>query len=188
MEASLTPLHQCWSAIADSYRDERTKNMGTDSVLFQIILLLHIGVAIVGFGGVISHSLFHAKAVRSPAAAAGTVLETTTSVAKLAEYAIYAVLPLGIILIVLSDDLFSMGDPWVSASFVVWFLLVGTMHGAVRPAVKVLAQRAQALEADAVLENDSEAAGAVKKLMIGEMATQLLLVVALFLMIWKPGA
>lgn len=162
--------------------------MGLDSVLYRIILLLHIATAIVGFGGLITHGAYHARAFRGPASAARTVLTATQHVSKIAEYAIYAVLPLGIILVAVSDSTFSMGDAWVSASFVVWILLVGALHGAVRPAVKTLLQRADALGADTIVQTDGEAQSAARKLMIGEAAGQLLLVVALYLMIWKPGS
>lgn len=162
--------------------------MGLESVLYRIILLLHIATAIVGFGGMIAHSAYHARAFKGPAGLARNVLGTTGQVGKIAEYAIYAVLPLGIVLVAVSDSTFSMGDPWVSASFLVWILLVGALHGAVRPAVKTLTQRAEALDADTILETDADAKGAAGKLMIGEAASQLLVVVALFLMIWKPGA
>lgn len=162
--------------------------MGVESVLYQIVLLLHIGAAIVGFGGVIAHGAYHARAFRSPAGAGGIVLDAARSGAKIAEYAIYAVLPLGIVLIAISDDQFGYGDPWVSASFVVWFALIGASHGAVRPAVAALAERASVMPADTTLDTDPDATAAARKLMIGEAATQLLLVVALVLMIWKPGA
>ena len=162
--------------------------MGIGSALYRIVLLLHVAAAIVGFGGVIAHGAYHARAFRGAAAAAKEILAATRGVSKIAEYAIYAVLPLGIVAIAVSDDAFSMGDPWVSASFVVWFLLVGALHGAVRPAVRSLAERADAVAPDTNLEADAEAQAAARKLMIGEAATQLLLVVALVLMIWKPGA
>lgn len=161
--------------------------MGLDSTLYRIILLLHITTAIVGFGGIVAHGAYHARAFRSAAANARPVLEVTRQVGKIAEYAIYAVLPLGIVLISISDDTFSMGDAWVSASFVVWFLMVGAMHGAIRPAVKTMAQRAGAMDGDTILDTDDEAKDAARKLTIGEAATQLLVVVALVLMIWKPG-
>jgi uncharacterized membrane protein len=162
--------------------------MGTGSALYRIVLLLHIVAAIVGFGGVITHGAYHARAFRGTAEAARSVLEAARSVTNIAHYAIYAVLPLGIVLIAISDDTFSMGDPWVSASFVVWFLMVGAAHGAVRPAVRSLSERAGTLDAGASLQGDAEAQAAARKLMIGEAATQILLVVALYLMVWKPGA
>jgi hypothetical protein len=161
--------------------------LGTDTALFQIIILAHIAAAIVGFGGMITHGTYHARAFRAPAGIARTLLEATSGVAKWADYGIYAVLPLGIAAIAVSDDIFSMGDPWVSASFVVWFLLVGAIHGAIRPAVKAMTARAEVLEPGTVLETDDESAAAARKLMIGEAATHLLLLLALALMIWKPG-
>lgn len=162
--------------------------MGIESVLYRIILLLHIATVIVGFGGVITHGAYNAASFRGPAGVAEAILTATRGVTKMAHYAIYASLPLGIVLIAISDKTYGMGDPWVSASFVVWIALVGAAHGAVRPAVATLSERAQALSTDTRLDSDPEANAAAKKLMIGEAATQLLLAIALILMIWKPGA
>ena len=189
-EGSLKPLQRWRWRRADIAEEgnERTTPMGTDSALYQIVLLLHIAAAIVGFGGMITHSTYHARAFRAPAEAARAVLEATKGVAKWADYGIYAVLPLGIVAIAVSDSTFSMGDPWVSASFVVWFALVGVLHGLVRPAVKAMTARAEAIGGSTVLETDDEAAAASRKLMMGEAISQILVVVALFLMIWKPGA
>ncbi|MDH4365668.1 MAG: DUF2269 family protein [Acidimicrobiia bacterium] len=162
--------------------------MGTGSALYRIVLLLHILAAIVGFGGVITHGFYNAKAFRSISRTAGELVAATRNASKIAEYAIYAVLPLGIVLVAVSDKVYSMGDPWVSASFLVWILMVGALHGAVRPAVKTLAERAGAISADTRLDTDAAALTASKKLMIGESATQVLVVIAIILMIWKPGS
>jgi len=162
--------------------------MGTDSTLYQIVLLLHIAATIVGFGGLIAHGAYNARAFRGPAGVGSTLIETTRGVSKIAEYAIYAVLPLGIVLIAVSDDTFGFGDPWVSASFLVWFVMVGVYHGLVRPALRAIGERAAAVAPDSLVDTDQDAVAASKRLMMGEAATQLLVVVALFLMIWKPGA
>lgn len=162
--------------------------MGIESWLYRLVLLLHIGTAIVGYGGMIAHGAYHAKAFRGPAGAGGVLLEATRGVARIADYAIYALLPLGIVLIAISDDTFGFGDPWVSASFVVWFAIVAALHGAVRPAVRTLGERAAALPAETSLDTDPAATAASRRLMIGEAASQVLLVIALVLMIWKPGA
>jgi len=156
-------------------------------MLFNIILLLHIAAAIVGFGGMFAHGAYTAKAFRLPAGEAKTVLNATQGATKLAEYAIYAVMPLGIVLIAVSDGDFSMGAPWVSASFVVWFVMLGLHHALVRPSVKIFAARAEALPADHTLSLDGEVEAASRKMMIGEAVGQLMIVVALILMVWKPG-
>ncbi len=162
--------------------------MGTDSALYEIVLLVHIVAVIVGFGGVITHGAYNSKAFRGSGKTAGELLTATKDVTNIAHYAIYAVLPLGIVLVAISDKTFTFADPWVSASFVIWFLMVGAAHGAVRPAVAKLAERANAISPDSALDTDAEAVAASRKLMIGEAATQLLLVVAVALMIFKPGA
>ncbi len=162
--------------------------MGTESAIYKIILLLHVLTAIVGFGGIIAHSAYNAKAFRSKASDAAVLLRTTIGVGKLAEYGIYAVFVLGIVLISLSDGAIGFGEAWISASFVVIFAVVGLLHGLVRPAIKGMTARAEALAPDAELSGDGEAMALAKKLALGEGATQLLLAVALYLMIWQPGA
>ncbi len=162
--------------------------MGTTSAIYRIILLLHILTAIVGFGGLIAHGAYNAKAFRSKAGDALVLLRNTAAVTNIAHYGIYAVFVFGIILIALSDSAIGFGEAWISASFVVVFVVVGLAHGMVRPAVKGLTARAEALPADTMMESDPEAKALAGKLAIGEGVTQVLLVIALVLMIWKPGA
>lgn len=161
--------------------------MGTTSAIYRIVLLLHIATAIVGIGGVIAHGAYNAKAFASKASEAAVLFKTTRAVTNVAHYALYALVILGVVLISLSDGAFSMGAPWVSASFVVWFLMVGAAHGMVKPTLAKMEERAGAMESDAVLKDDAEIVGLAKKLALGEGATQLLLVIALVLMIWQPG-
>jgi uncharacterized membrane protein len=161
--------------------------METPSAIYQIMLLLHVITAIVGFGGVIMHGAYNARAFRSPAAEAAVTLKATASVTNIAHYAIYATFAFGIVLIAVSDGEIGFGEPWISGAFLVWFILVGLAHGLVRPAVKGLTARAEALPADTVLSTDTEAGALAKKLALGEGLTQLFLVVALVLMVWQPG-
>ncbi len=165
--------------------------MGTGSAIYRIVLLIHVVAAIVGFGALVANGMNNAKAFRSPVDAAGTLLRATQPVARIASYAIYALLALGIVLIAISDDAFSFGAAWVSASFVVWFGMVGVFHGMIRPTVAGLIGRADALTsgggAKPVLDTDGQAGGLARRLAIGEALIQLLLVIALYLMIWQPG-
>lgn len=160
--------------------------MGTASILYRIILLAHIGATVVGFGGLITASLYNARSFKAAPAEAAAVLKTTSGVSKIAEFGIYAILPLGIVLVAISDSAFSFAAPWISAAFVVWFLVVGCFHGLVRPAVASMLSAANESSAD-VLADDDTAQAAAKKLAIGEAVIQLLLVVSLVLMIWQPG-
>ncbi len=161
--------------------------MGTASLLYRVVLLLHVAASIVAFGGLIANGVFNARAFNGPSGEGGVVLGAGTAVSKLADYALYAILPLGIVLIAVSDDAFGFGDPWVSASFVVWFAVVGVTHGLVRPAVRTMTERVGELDAADRLADDDTGVDASRKLMLGETLTQILLAAALILMIWKPG-
>lgn len=162
--------------------------MDDPSVIYQIVLLLHIAAAIVGFGGLIAHSSYNAKAFAGTAGEARVLLGTTQTVTKLAYNAIYGVFLLGIVLVAVSEGDVEFSEAWISASFVVWFLLVGVAHGLVKPTVKALAEKAESHPSDAKMTDDPEVVGLAKKLALGEGLSQLLLVAALALMIWQPGA
>lgn len=79
----------------------------------------------------------------------------------------------GIAMVLTSDDQFGFGDTWVSLAFLVWLGLCGVISGLVLPAERKLAA------GDAAAEKLVERGG--------QLATVLLLV-QLYLMIWKPGA
>jgi len=173
--------------------------METTAVIYRIMLLGHIGAAIVGFGALIAHGSFHAKAVRSSPTDAEPVLRATAQGARVGEYGLYAVLGFGIVLVALSDDVYRYSEPWISAAFVIWFVIIGLIHGLVRPARTRLLELASSLNRDgdsdssaggdkgSVLVDQVEAQPMLARLAAGEAGTQLLLLAALVLMIWKPG-
>ncbi len=162
--------------------------MGTTSVIYRILLVLHIAAAFVGFGGVIAHGAYNAKAFAAKAGEASLLLRTTKSVTAIAYNSINGVLVLGIVLIALSDGAWKFSAPWVSAAFVVWFALVGVMHGLIRPSAVGLAERADALDPEMQMAEDPEVNTLAKKLALGEGLFQLLVVVALVVMVWGPAA
>ena len=157
------------------------------SVIYQIVLLLHIASAIVAFGGVIAHSSYNAKAFGGSAGDARVLLGTTLTVANLAYNAMYGVFLLGIALVALSDGGISFSEPWISAAFVVWFAMVGLTHGMVRKAATALKEKADSLDPDARMADDPDVLASAKKLALGDGLLQLLTVVAVALMIWQPG-
>lgn len=72
----------------------------------------------------------------------------------------------GILCIVTSDDLFQFSDTWVSLSFIVWIAMNGVFH-----AMVLVGQR----DGDTAKVNN------------GQAIMTVLLLVMLYLMIWKPG-
>lgn len=71
------------------------------------------------------------------------------------------------------EPLYSVSDPWLSAAALIWFLLLGLYFGLVGPAEKKAA------------EGDESAAKMVR---MSNGIIHLLVVVALYLMVFKPGA
>lgn len=161
--------------------------MGVTSTLYRIVDVLHILAAIVGFGGLVAHGAYNANAFKGRAGDALAVLRSTAGVTNIAMNAIYAVFALGIALVALSDGVHGFGDPWVSASFVVWFAIVGISHGMVKPSVTALTGAAAAAAPESLLSEDASAMAAAKKLAMGEGLVQVLLAVALVLMIFQFG-
>lgn len=72
----------------------------------------------------------------------------------------------GIMCIVTSDEVFEFSDTFISLAFVVWIAMNGVFH-----ALVLVGQR----------ENDE------KKVNNGQAIMTVLLIVMLYLMIWKPG-
>ncbi|MEM7339266.1 MAG: hypothetical protein AAF467_11500 [Actinomycetota bacterium] len=171
--------------------------MGIDSLLYRIMLVAHIGSVVVAIGGIIAHGAYHAAAFRAAAPqTAAVLLDAAGPARRSAEWALYGVIPTGIVLVAFSDDTFSYLDLWVMIGIVAWLGIISALHGAVRPAVTKLGERATELasggstSADSDgdrLESDSTAQGIAGRLVIGEVTIQVLGVVALVAMIWKPG-
>jgi hypothetical protein len=187
--------HNSFTVAADAAEDRQEPDMGTTAVIYRIILLGHLGAAIVGFGGLFTHGALHARAVAADALEATPLLRATIGVARAAEYGLYATLAFGIVLVSLSDDVYGYGEVWISASFAVWIAIVGVTHGMVRPGRRQLfdlaesiTQSAAALGPSTPLQDHELAKPLLAKLAIGEAVTQLLMVAALVLMIWKPGS
>ena len=117
---------------------------------------------------------------------------------KFAEWPIYAVPVLGILLVLLSDDVFKFSQVWISLSFLLYIVAIGLLHGVHLPTVrrinallKELAGTGHGGRPDAgeggpppqVAELDQLGA---KAGVVGGILN-LLTVVILFLMVFKPG-
>jgi uncharacterized membrane protein len=98
----------------------------------------------------------------------------TVTIAKLHMYmalpALVLMWVLGMGLAGMSDDAIELSDPWVAVSIVLWAVAVAVSWFLIRPS----------------LTDTSESARA--KLSAGTGVTHLILVVGLYLMVFKPGA
>ena len=101
-----------------------------NSDLYDIVKVLHILCAIIGFGGVIFNGLYGAKATARGGREAAAIAHAMFRVTKVAEYFIYAVFVLGLALVGLGDNLFDFGQTWIWLSIVLFVAALGAVHGA----------------------------------------------------------
>jgi uncharacterized membrane protein len=161
---------------------------------YKLVLLLHILTAIVGFGAVYLNGLYWRAAERRKGVEGLAIAEINYDVSQMAGYFIYAVPVLGILLVLMSDKFYEFSQAWISLSFVLYIVMLGLMHGVLRPNVKKI----QALMRE-VAAMGPTAAGAGRPAQVDEIERlgrtagltgtilNLILVVILYVMIWKPG-
>jgi hypothetical protein len=125
---------------------------------FKIFLFLHIFTVIVAFAPAALSVL--------PGTADGGL--ATLERAGRTVYAPALILAglFGILCIVTSDDIFEFDQTWISLAFVVWIAMNGVFH-----AMVLSGQRS----------------GDARKVTNGQAIMTVLLLVMLYLMIWKPG-
>jgi hypothetical protein len=151
---------------------------------YKILFLLHILSVIVGFGGVMLNALYARRAGRVGGREGAAVSLTNVQIGRVSEVAIYTVPVWGILLIIASGKvaggkfLYDFSEPWVGAGFALYVVIVGLYHGLLRPAQRRLADGLQSGGKTDPLLTRVNAAGA---------AIDVLIVVVLVLMIWKPG-
>lgn len=157
--------------------------MGVDTDLYNLVLVLHILAVIVGFGGMFIAGFYGNEAAKRPGPEGLAVAETTLKVTGMAPtMAVYSVPILGILLILLSDDTWKFSEMWVSASFLLYFVLV-----ALAVSVQVPAIRRMVALRGAGGGQPSEMAALGKKVATVGGIVNVLWVLSLALMVFKPG-
>ncbi|HEX7132449.1 MAG TPA: DUF2269 family protein [Iamia sp.] len=143
------------------------------STPYKIVLLLHILSAIVAFAPAMVWPIINVqtrkRGVTVPAEVAGQVPVNNVLVHG---PALVLTGVLGILMIVMSEDVWEFSQVWISGAFLVFFALLGVLFGLLVPAER----KAATGDADAVR----------KVSMFGGFVHTLLLVM-LYLMIFKPG-
>jgi uncharacterized membrane protein len=169
--------------------------IGGDSTVYGLVLLLHILSAILGFGGVMFNGLYAQQAQQRPGREGVAINQAVYSVSKVAEIFIYLVFVFGVILVLLADEPISWGDPWIGLSILVYVIAMGVSHGMLFPAVR----KANAL-AEELAVSEGPPPGAQgpprqvaqleelgKRIATADIILKVALVTILYLMIWKPG-
>lgn len=158
--------------------------MGLDGDLYQLVLVLHILAAIIGFGGMFIAGFYGNEARQLPGREGLAVANTTLKVTgRIPTVAVSAVPILGILLILLSDDFWKFSEAWISLSFLLYIVLMGLATGLQVPTIrKLVAMRAGA---DGAQSFEMQRLG--KKAATVGAVVNVLWVIILFLMVFKPG-
>lgn len=161
--------------------------MGLDGNLYQLIKVLHILAAIVGFGGMFIAGFYGQEARKRPGGEGLAVAETTLKVTALVPtMAVYTVPVLGILLILLSDDAWKFSQAWVSLSLLLYLGLIVLAVAVQVPATRELvALRARGGGGSSA---EAEMARLGRRAAVAGGVVNVAWVVTLFLMVFKPGA
>ena len=158
--------------------------MGVDGDLYNVVLVLHILAAIIGFGGMFIAGFYGNEARTLPGREGLVVAQTTLKVTgQIPTVAVCAAPILGILLILMSEDAIKFSASWISLSFLLYIVLMGLATGIQVPTIrKMVAMRAGA---DGATSMQVQAMG--KKVATVSAIVNVLWVVILILMVFKPG-
>ena len=166
--------------------------MGTG---FKVLVVLHVICVIGGFGGLAYNALYMSLAQRRPGGGTSAVLDVNRMVSGLGEILVYAAIVFGIGAVGLSHKHISFGDAWVSAALAVAVVDVGILHGWIRPNQRryaaVVTELEKPLSDGETAEDRVGTIGALqsleKRVGIGWGAFNVLVIGAVYLMVFQPG-
>lgn len=106
---------------------------GVDSAAYDVLLVLHILCAIVGFGSLFLGGIYDQQSGAHPGPEGLAIAEVNALVSKIAEYFIYATFVLGVLLVLVGDPVVEFSQTWVWLSTVLFLAVVGMIHGMLKP-------------------------------------------------------
>ena len=87
--------------------------MGINSGIYKLVLVLHILTAIIGFGAVFLNGIYGQQAKSRRGSEGLAISQANFLVSRIGQYFIYAVFIFGVLLVVLSDDVWDFSDSWI---------------------------------------------------------------------------
>ena len=157
---------------------------------YNISLFLHISAVVIGFGATYAEAVMFPVAMKVDKRHLPYVHRLGLAInQRLATPAMVVILLTGIYQVAEDDGRdISFGDPWVSATFAILIVLGGLLGGYFVPTDRRLGEMAERDLASGSAEMSAEyQAGAKQVGAVGGLAGVLVLV-AIFLMVTKPGA
>ncbi len=152
------------------------------SDFYNALLVLHIALAIVGFGGVLLNGVYGAQAKQRPGPGGLAITEANFFVStKIADFALVGV----------SDGVFEFSQTWVWLTIVLYVIALGITHSMIIPSAKRMIALQRELVAGPPPQGPPPQAAEMeqvgKKLAIASTINHALLLVIIILMIFKFG-
>lgn len=166
-------------------------DVGIGSDPYKVVLLLHILVSIVGFGGVLLNGIYATLAQRRPTVEGRAISEANYTISMIAEKFIYAVPLTGILLVGISDGAWSFGDLWLWLSLAFFLVAMAVSVTIVMPNHRKINQLLAETEGADPAAGPPPQLAAIQRLSKQQGPAGALLhvslVAILVLMVWKPG-
>lgn len=162
--------------------------MGT---FYNVLVTIHIVCVIGGFGGLAFNALYLSLAQRRPGGGTSAVLDVNRMVSGLAEILVYAVVVFGLAAVGASHKTVAFSDAWVSSALGIYVVIVGVLHGWIRPNQRRYRQVVEKLEKPAE-EGESRLADVAalhtyeKRVGLGWGAFNVLFIAAVAVMVFQP--
>jgi uncharacterized membrane protein len=158
--------------------------------VYNFLLVLHILTVIVGIGPMTLNGVYAVKAKKIGGPAQGGAMRVNFEVAQVAEKIIYLIPITGFALIGVGGDdrNLELSQTWLWLSIVLYVVSLGISHGVMKPsAVKMQAIGAKLASGQGTPEDGAQAGALQKRLAMGGMTLNLMLVVLVALMVVQPG-
>jgi uncharacterized membrane protein len=156
--------------------------------VFELMVFLHIVTVVVGIGGVVLNGLYAKHAMKGEGTEGIAVSEANFAVSGVAEKFIYAIPVFGILAVLASDDAYEFSETWIWLSTVLYVVALGISHSIMIPGHRRLNVLGRQLASGQGGEAEMTEIGKIgKKLAPAGAALDILAIVIIALMVWKPG-
>jgi hypothetical protein len=162
------------------------------SGIYKFLLVLHILSVIVGLGAVVLNGVYAAQAQKRPGPGGRAITEANHFVSDIAEKIIYTIPIWGILLVLASDKVWKFSQTWIWLALLLYVVAIGISHAVMIPGVKRIIVLQKEMEEGAPPVGGpppqvAEIQAIGQKLAPAGMVLNLLIVVIVALMVWKPG-
>ena len=153
---------------------------------YSVSVFIHITAVVVGFGATFAEAIMFPVAQKLDSRHLPYVHRLQRAInQRLATPALVVVIVTGVYQV--SEGDWSFGDPWISVTFLIVIVIGGLLGAYFVPSDRRLGAQVERDLAETGAPSESYLAGARKQGAIGGL-TGFLLVLAIFLMVTKPGA